>query len=70
MIKKPAIIELNDNDDIIHVNYLQEYIDGNREKAKKLLKWMNYSEKEIYNIIWEWESGNDNFDLINNKINL
>ncbi len=44
-----------------------DYIDGDKNKAIKLYEWLESSKKEFEDIIWEWEIGNDNYNLINNK---
>lgn len=67
--KKPAVIELYEkyNGNITHITVNGDYIDGDKNKAIKLYEWLESSKKEFENIIWEWEIGNDNYNLINNK---
>lgn len=67
--KKPAIIELceNYNSNLTHITVNGDYIDGDKNKAIKLYKWLENSKEEFEDIIWEWETGNDNYNLIKNK---
>lgn len=68
--EKPAVIELDNGDNLTHITINGEYLDGNRDDASSLMKWLNCINKELEDIIWEWETGNDNFDLIDTRLQL
>lgn len=66
--KKPAILELNHNGIITHITINGDFMDGNRNDAEVLLKWLNEVENALEDIIWEWQTGNDDFDLIDHEL--
>lgn len=68
--EKPAVIELDNGDNLTHITINGDYLDGDRNDANNLVKWLNDIQKELEDIIWEWETGNDDFDLINTRLQL
>lgn len=69
--KKPAIISLMSNDNlIIQVDINNEYIQGDKNLFNNFIKWIIDNQTKIEDIIWEWNSGNDDFSLIDNKLYL
>ena len=63
---KPAVLELDHNGQLTHITINGDFIDGNESKI--LINWLEESRKELEDIIWEWETGNDDFELIENRI--
>ncbi len=63
---KPAIISLNSKfgQVVLQVDINRKFISGDKNLFKPFTKWLKSSGKELYDIIWEWESGNDDFALI------
>ncbi len=62
---KPAIISLSSKSgQVLQVDINRKFISGDKNLFKPFTKWLKSSGKELYDIIWEWESGNDDFALI------
>lgn len=67
--KKPATVELYMNDKmLIKIDINGEYIEGDAQLGEKLNTWIENNKTDIEDIIWEWQSGNDDFKLVENKI--
>lgn len=63
---KPAVLELNHNGQFTHITINGDFIDGN--EGIPFANWLEKSRKKLEDIVWEWETGNDDFELIDNKI--
>ena len=67
--KTPATLEFQTTlGEILSVIDLNgEYISGDKKIAEKLVEWKEDNKTDIEDIVWEWECGNDDFPLIENK---
>lgn len=68
--KKTAVLELNNGDYLTHITINGEFLDGDKNDANNLIKWLGEIWEALEAIIWEWETGNDDFNLIEKKLNL
>lgn len=66
--EKPAVIELNNEGIITHFTINGDFLDGNKMDFENTLKWLNNCKTKLEDIIWEWQTGNDNFDLIDTRL--
>ncbi|MCR5337528.1 MAG: hypothetical protein K6E75_03125 [Lachnospiraceae bacterium] len=67
--RKPALVLLvSGNRTLLTVDLNMKYISGDREKYKLFMRWLNKVSSKLDDIIWEWETGNDNFPLIEDKL--
>ena len=67
--KRPAILELNHSEVITHIDINGKFIDRSKKDAQALAKWVEkVDDNELSDIIWEWQNGNDDFDLISTKL--
>lgn len=64
---KPAVLILK-HDNITRVTVNGDFIDGNRDYADKLMDWFKQNKKDFEDIVREWQSGNNDFDLIDNEL--
>lgn len=65
----PATVELYTNDELLtKIDINGEYIEGDMRTADILSQWIEDNKTDIEDIVWEWECGNDDFNLVENKI--
>lgn len=65
---KPAVVSLISNDSVLlKIDVNLEYISGDKKYFDALTKWLVDVEKKLEDIVWEWNNGNDDFELIDDK---
>lgn len=65
---RPAILEFRYNDVPTYIDITGKFICGSRTDSVRFAKWLTDVESELENIVWEWNSGKDEFKLISRKI--
>lgn len=66
--KKPAVYNFYIGDSVTAINICGEFIQGDLSKRETLLKWMANTMDKFNDILWEWNIGNDNFNLIDDPV--
>ena len=67
--EKPALISLvSGNQTLLAVNINKEYVSGDRNIYKRFIIWLKEVFPKLEDIVWEWETGNDDFALIEDKL--
>lgn len=64
----PAILEFNFDNVSTFIDINGKFICGSRKNSEIFAKWLSDVESELEDIIWEWESGNDEFELIGKRV--
>lgn len=65
---RPAILEFRYNGVPTYIDITGKFICGNRTDSARFAKWLESVKSELENIVWEWNSGKDEFKLISRKI--
>lgn len=65
---RPAILEFRCNDVPTYIDINGKFICGSRTDSARFAKWLEDVKSELEDIIWEWNCGNDEFELISRKI--
>lgn len=64
----PAILEFKYNGVPTYIDINGKFICGSRTDSACFIKWLADVERELEEIIWEWNSGKDEFKLISRKV--
>lgn len=65
----PTILEFKYNNvEPTYININKKFIYGSQTDSKRFIKWFTDVEAEYHRILWEWESGNDDFELISRDV--
>lgn len=64
----PAILEFRYNDVPTYIDITGKFICGSRTDSVRFAKWLTDVESELEDIVFEWNSGKDEFELISRKI--
>ena len=68
--KIPAILEVEHHGNLTHLTLGGDYIDGDRSISDAVVKWLSDARKEVKNVVWEWNNGNDDFEPIKTPLRL
>lgn len=66
---RPAVICLSSKHKILlKMDVNKKYLSGNKAYFDSMVKWFSSVEKKFEDIIWEWNTGNDDFERIQDKL--
>ena len=66
---KPAEITLLSDDEILlTVGINKEFISGRKALYESFAKWLEKNDDKLTDIVWEWNLGNEDFELINEEL--
>lgn len=64
----PLVLELKTNNAAAYIDYTGKFVYGNQEDGARFVKWLKSVRRELRRIVWDWESGKDEFKLINKPV--
>jgi len=66
---KPAEITLLSDDEILlTVGINKEFISGRKAMYESFAKWLEKNDDKLTDIVWEWNLGNEDFELISEEL--
>ena len=66
---KPAEITLLSDDEILlTVGINKEFISGRKALYESFAKWLEKNDDKLTDIVWEWNLGNEDFELISEEL--
>ena len=62
-------MNLHKNDEILlTVGINKEFISGRKAMYESFAKWLEKNDDKLTDIVWEWNLGNEDFELISEEL--